>query len=37
MESLSGVDLTTQLEIIYGKAVVDDIKKREIKRTLCYI
>lgn len=31
MESLSGVDLTTQLEIIYGKAVVDDIKKERSK------
>lgn len=31
MENMSGVDLTTQLEIIYGKAVVDDIKNERSK------
>lgn len=33
---MPGVDLTTQLEIIYGKAVVDDIKK-ERERTLTFL
>lgn len=31
---MPGVDLTTQLEIIYGKAVVDDIKKKRSKSNL---
>ena len=31
MENMSSVDLTTQLEIIYGKAVVADIKKERSK------